>query len=129
MNQIEVTKSINSCYGKCTSGPDKNIVYVTLSLIIIPTILLEIFISPFIWKNVSPSLVIILNYSILFSIVSLCIANSSDPGILPRFQENNKKIIETHNETIKPKSIKLKNKIINLKYCGLINYNYYYYYY
>ena len=83
--------------------------------------------APVIWNKLNPALIILSAFTILFTIVTLCIAGFSDPGILitPSINTNlHKGIIPRRRE--KPnhliyEEVTLKGHTWNLKYCGMCN--------
>lgn len=109
----EPSKSIVSCGGLCISGSDRGGFWTSIILTVVPAGLFFAFVGPTIWDKVHPALIIASAYSIIFTLITLCLAGFTDPGIIPR-REKEKEEKEEH---LLFQEITLKGHTWSLKYC------------
>jgi len=115
------------CDGRFISGPDRNLFYVSIVLILIPSILFISLICPYLITHLSPAVLVFFLYTMITCITSLCVCSFMDPGIIPRAKLNDPipemKTVGVLGQFSYPKKeyptseVSVKGKTLKLKFC------------
>lgn len=115
--------------GRIIMGPDVNVFYINVFLIVGTTLLFFIFDCPYLTINVSPLIPVVALILFVFVMSALLRTSFTDPGIIPRATSEEAIYIEKQiknqncgdNVTDRPpprtKEVIIKGQLIKLKYC------------
>ncbi|OZJ01479.1 hypothetical protein BZG36_05528 [Bifiguratus adelaidae] len=108
--------------GSLMTGNEYWAFYLVLAILIVPSGLFLGFAGPWLWRDLSPAVVIIFAYLFLICLVSMLKASMTDPGILPRDIDPDPfpdpSITAEYSSFVPmPRETVVKGQMVNLKYC------------
>ncbi|ORZ13054.1 DHHC palmitoyltransferase-domain-containing protein [Absidia repens] len=114
------------CHGRCLTNRVYWAFALAIFLLLAPSVLFAVFICPWLWYQIHPSVPIIFGYLFVLSLVSMIKTSWTDPGILPRHlhgtfsatQDAYGHAYELQSQSPPPvKQVTIKGELVHLKYC------------